>query len=273
MCSHCRNWVLSLAIALLTPLLSASDPAVRVLRVAADPNNLPFSNERGEGFENKLVELIAREMGATIEYTWWAQRRGFFRNNFKEGNCDLVAGVPARFDPLLTSTPYYRSTYVLVSRADRGLAIRSLDDPALRELTIGVQMVGDDFANTPPAHALAHRGIVANVRGFTLYGDYREPSPPSRIITAVVTGEVDVAIVWGPLAGYFAKSADVPLTLTPLPDKDAVSDLAFAFSISVGVRRSDKMLRDEVNAILVRKRTEIDALLLAYGVPRAQTAP
>jgi mxaJ protein len=270
----CRSHLFGAFVSLLVAsTLAGAEAPARVLRVAADPNNLPFSNERGEGFENKLVELIARELGAKVEYTWWAQRRGFFRNNLKEGTCDLVAGVPHRFDPVLTSAPYYRSTYVLVSRADRRLQIRSLDEPALRELRIGVQMVGDDFANTPPAHALARRGIVANVRGFTLYGDYREASPPARIIAAVALGEIDVAIVWGPLAGYFAKLAVVPLTLTPLPEKDAVSDLAFAFNISVGVRRSAKPLREEIDLILARNKTEIDALLVAYGVPLVPPAP
>jgi quinoprotein dehydrogenase-associated probable ABC transporter substrate-binding protein len=261
------------AFSLLAVLAAWADDGQPVLRIAADPNNLPFSNERGEGFENKLVDLIARELGARTEYTWWAQRRGFFRNTLREGTCDLVAGVPHRFDPVLTSTPYYRSMYVVVTRADRHLQIRSLDDPALRSLTIGVQMVGDDFANTPPAHALARRGIVSNVRGYTLYGDYREPNPPARIIGAVEKGEVDLAIVWGPLAGYFAKSAATPLTLMPLPEKDSASDLAFAFSISIGVRRSNQPLRDKINAILARKKPEIEALLDAYGVPRVQSTP
>lgn len=265
--------LLALAFALLLAASLGAAEAARVLRVAADPNNLPFSNDRGEGFENKIVELIARELGATVDYTWWAQRRGFFRNTLKEGNSDLVAGVPHHFDPLLTTTPYYRSSYVLVSRADRALEITSLDAPLLRDLKIGVQMVGDDFANTPPAHALARRGIIDNVRGFTLYGDYREPSPPARIVDAVVAREIDIAIVWGPLAGYFAKAARAPLTLTPLPAKDELSDLPFAFDISLGVRRTKKELRDELNAILARKKPEIDAILADYGVPRAKAPP
>jgi mxaJ protein len=274
MFSPSRRWLLGALVSLVAAALpAAAETPARALRVAADPNNLPFSNARGEGFENKLVALIAQELGARVEYTWWAQRRGFFRNNFKEGDCDIVAGVPYRFDPLLTSAPYYRSTYVLVARADRGAVIRSLDDPALRELTIGVQMVGDDAANTPPAHALARRGMVANVRGFTLYGDYREDNPPARIVDAVADGRVDVAIVWGPLAGYFARTARVPLVLTPLPARDAVSQLAFAFGISVGVRRSEPALRDEIDAILVRRKTDIDALLAAYGVPCVPPGP
>src|SRR5690349_16835567 len=115
-----------------------------VLRVCADPNNLPLSNQRGEGFENKLAELLAQDLGERVEYTWWAQRRGFFRNTLKAGMCDLVIGVPAGFEMASTTRPYYRSTYVFVSRKDRHLNIASLDDPALRKLKIGVQMIGDD---------------------------------------------------------------------------------------------------------------------------------
>jgi mxaJ protein len=245
----------------------------RALRVAADPNNLPFSNDRGEGFENKLVELIAHELGATVRYTWRAQRRGFFRSTLKEGNCDIVAGVPRGFDQALTTTPYYRSVYVLVQAKARQFSLHSLDDPELRRLAIGVQMIGDDFSNTPPAHALARRGIVANVRGFTVYGDYRQPNPPARIIDAVASGAIDVAFAWGPLAGYFAPRQGEQLSVVPLPERDPVSDLPLAFDICVGVRRSEKALRDEINVILARRRTEIDALLAGYGVPRAERGP
>jgi mxaJ protein len=242
----------------------------RVLRVAADPNNLPFSNERGEGFENKIVELIAGELGATVQYTWWAQRRGFFRATMKEGDCDIVAGVPRGFEQTLTTIPYYRSVYVLVYSKARDLSVSSLDEPVLRSLRIGVQMIGDDFSNTPPAHALSRRGMIENVRGFTLYGDYREPNPPARIIDAVASGSIDVAVAWGPLAGYFAQTYGEDLTLVPLPALDPVSALPLAFDICVGVRRTQKALRDEINTVLRAKREEIDAILRQYGVPRAE---
>lgn len=258
---------LALLLAFATSCLTAGAAEPRVLRVAADPNNLPFSNERGEGFENKIIALIARELGATVEYTWRAQRRGFFRETMKEGPCDVVAGVPRGFDPVLTTAPYYRSTYVLVSRKDRALAIRSLDAPELRKLTIGVQMIGDDFANTPPAHALSRRGMIENVRGFTVYGDYREPNPPSRIMDAVLRGDIDVALVWGPLAGYFARQHGEALELVPLPAVDPVTQQRFAFDIAVGVRKGAPGLRDEIDAVLARRKPELDAILAEYGVP------
>ena len=207
------------------------------LRVCADPNNLPFSNEKGEGFENKIADLIAGEMHRPVEYTWWAQRRGFFRNTLRSGVCDVVIGVPASFELAATTRPYYRSTYVFVSRRDRGLDIRSFDDPLLKDALIGVQLVGDDGADSPPAHALSKRGLVENVRGFTLYGDYDQVSPPARIIDAVVNKEVDVAIVWGPLAGFYAAKQNVPLTIRPVSPEIDLPYLPFVYDISVGVRR------------------------------------
>ncbi len=240
----------------------------RVLRISADPNNLPFTNERLEGFENKIADLLAREMDADLLYIWRAQRRGFFRSSLKEGECDLVLGVPSGFDPALTTASYYRSSYVFASRKDRGLKVRSLDDPALRDLKIGVQLIGDDGTNTPPAHALASRGLVDNVVGYTVYGDYARESPPARIVEAVAARDVDIAIVWGPMVGYFAKRGNVALDLVPVTPEVDVSGLPFVFDIGMGVRKGNKPLRDEIDGILVRKRDEIGKILDDYGVPR-----
>jgi mxaJ protein len=141
----------------------------RHLRVCADPNNLPFSNRQLEGFENRIADLLAREMNATVDYTWWAQRRGFIRNTLKAGDCDVVIGLPMVSEMALTTKPYYRSTYVFVYRQDKGLNVRSFDDPILRKIKIGVHLIGDDFANTPPAHALTARGIIQCRRLYDLW--------------------------------------------------------------------------------------------------------
>jgi mxaJ protein len=238
------------------------------LRVCADRNNLPFSNDRGEGFENRVAEVLARDLHATVEYTWWAQRRGFLRNTLTAGACDVVLGVPVGAGSLLTTRPYYRSTYVFVSRRDRGLHVRSFDDPALRTLRIGVQMIGDDYANSPPAHALARRHLVDNVAGYTVYGDYAEPNPPARIVEAVARSEVDLAVVWGPLAGYFAPRQEVSLDLVPVSPAVDPPALPFVFAIGLGVRKNDVARRDQLDRVLERRRPDIDAILAAYGVPR-----
>jgi mxaJ protein len=251
------------------PVLQTASPRqTHALRVCADPNNLPFSNERGEGFENKIAELIARDMGARVEYTWWAQRRGFFRNTLKAGLCDLVTGVPSGLEMAQTTAPYYRSTYVFVYRKASGLDVRSFDDPVLRKVKIGVQMIGDDFSNAPPAHALTNRHIVENVRGYTVYGDYSKPNPPADIIGAVARGEVDVAVVWGPLAGYFAPRQKTALAVVPVSPQVDRPFLPFVYDIAMGVRRGDNAFREEIEEVLERRREEIGRILDKYGVPR-----
>ena len=256
----------------LPPLFScahkANVEAVRVLRVCADPNNLPFSNEKLEGFENKIAEMIASEMKAKVSYTWWAQRRGFIRNTLNASECDVVMGLPSSFEMALTTSPYYRSTYVFVYRKDRSLNISSFDDPVLHKLKIGVQIIGDDQANAPPAHALTKRGIIQNVVGYTVYGDYSQENPPARIIDAVANGDIDVAIVWGPLAGYFSKREPTELVVAPVSPQIDLPFLPFVYDISMGVRRGDEAFKEELEGIIERKHAEIEKILDEYGVPR-----
>lgn len=241
--------------------------AARELRVCADPNNRPFSAQDGSGLENKIAELIGQELGVTVTYTWFAQRRGFLRNTLNAGTCDLVPGIPAKMEMLRTTQPYYRSGYVFVRREGTP-RITSLDDPALKTLKIGVQLIGNDATNTPPVHALAHRGIVQNVRGFMIYGDYGSPDPISPIVQAVASGEVDVAIVWGPPAGYFAGRTPVKLVVDPVPPSSMPSDPPMHFDIAMGVRKNDLGLAADVDRVLRARRTDIDAILASYHVPR-----
>jgi mxaJ protein len=239
-------------------------PAGAVLRVCADPDNLPFSNEKGEGFENKIAAVLAEELGASVSYVWWPQRRGFVRNTLRARDCDVLIGVPNGFDPVAATTPYYRSTYYFVTRADRKLRIASLDDPALRTLRIGVNLIGEDYTNPPPAHALGARGITVH-KGYSTF--YNAEQRPEDVINAVVKGEVDVAIVWGPLAGYFAGRQPVPLDLVAIPDSVDRTGFPFAFDIALGVRRSDRELRAQLDSALVHRRADIDRILREYGVP------
>jgi quinoprotein dehydrogenase-associated probable ABC transporter substrate-binding protein len=243
----------------------------RVLRVCADPNNLPFSNDRLEGFENRLAALVAGALKARVEYTWWAQRRGFLRNTLNAGRCDVVMGLASGVELALVTRPYYRSTYVFVTRSDDRLALSGFDDPRLARLRVGVQLVGDDFANTPPAHALSRRGLIRNVVGFSVYGDYREPNPPARIVQAVARGEIDVAVAWGPLAGYFAPRQARPLALRPVSPQVDLPFLPFVYDISMAVRRGEESLKAEIERVLDAERDRVDALLDAFGVPRIDT--
>lgn len=241
---------------------------VRQLRVCADPNNLPYSNQSEEGFENKLARLLAREMNAEVSYTWWPQRRGFIRNTLGEDRCDVVMGIPSSMEMALATQPYYRSTYVFLTRKDRGLKIDNLDDPELRDLRIGLHLIGDDYTNSPAATALAKRGMVDNLVGYSIYGNYAEENPPARLVDAVAKGEVDVGIVWGPIAGYFAQRQPVELEMTPVTPQIDLPFVPFVYDISLGVERGDTALKEELETTLSRNRAEIDTILLRYGVPR-----
>lgn len=243
------------------------------LRVCADPNNLPFSNEQQQGFENKIAQLVAQDLNEKLSYTWWAQHRGFVRNSLNAKRCDVLIGVPTSFERTFATVPYYRSTYVFVTRRDRHLKIESFDDPQLRRLKIGVQLIGDDFTNTPPAHALTQRHIIKNVKGYSVYGDYRQPNPPARIIDAVARGDIDVAVAWGPLAGYFGQREPVALDIKPVSPQIDLPFLPFVFDISMGVRRGDTALKERLNTVIAHRRGDIDSILAQYGVPRVDVTP
>lgn len=277
MCFRFRNFAVTMLLLTQFACVTSKTQVTQIpndrtaLRVCSDPNNLPFSNDKQEGFENKIAELIAREMNLKLEYTWWAQRRGFVRETLKSDLCDLIVGMPSSSELALTTAPYYRSTYVFVWRKDRDLKIHSFDDAALHKLRIGVQMIGDDFANSPPAHALTNRKIVENVKAYSVYGDYSQPNPPARVVEAVAKREVDVAVVWGPTAGFFVKQEHLPLTLVPVAPQIDLPYLPFVYDISMGVRRGDDAFRDRLETILENRRAEIDEILDRYGVPRVNT--
>jgi len=242
----------------------------RVLTACADPNNLPFSNKAGQGFENKLAQMIASDLHAKLNYVWWAQRRGYVRNTLNERACDFWPGVGSNVEMLATSRPYYRSTYMFVTRESAGLNGLTLDDPRLKHLRIAVQMVGNDGVNTPPAHALSRRGIIDNVRGYMLYGDYSKPNPPADVVRAVESGDVDVALVWGPLAGYFADQSKVPLRLEPVTPWLDDMQWPMQFDVSVGVQQANQPLLKDVDRILTARSGDIHRLLASYHVPLVQ---
>ena len=254
------------ALALSLSAASAAADLPRPLFVCADPNNLPLSNRAGQGFENKIIVLMAKDLGMQVSYIWWAQRRGYVRNTLNDSKCDVWPGMATGVDVATTSRPYYRSTYVFVTRADADLAHLTLDDPRLKQTQIGVQMIGNDSMNTPPAHAIASRGIIDNVHGYMVYGDYARSNPPAAIIKAVEQGRIDVALVWGPLAGYFAHRSAIPLrveAVTPASDPR----WPMAFDISMGVKQNNRALLDRINASLDREQPKIDAILDSYHVP------
>jgi mxaJ protein len=265
-----RALILSAALGLAGLLTGAA--SATPLRVCADPNNLPFSNEHREGFENRIAELLGRELHRPVAYTWAPEWRGFIRKTLGAGRCDVVLGIPASSDRVLATRPYYTSTYVFLSRRDRGLDIHSLDDPRLRRLRIGIHFIGDDYVNPPPAHALARRHIIDNVVGYSLYGNYARPNPPSDLVRAVARREVDLAIIWGPFAGYFAPRTGVPMRVEPVTPAVDPPGLRFTFAIAAGVRPADTALRAAVDGALARRQADIARVLRQYGVPLVSPA-
>jgi len=240
------------------------------LRVCADPDNLPYSSDQLNGFENKIAEVIAQDLNASVTYTWFPQRRGFIRKTLEAGKCDLIVGVPKGYDPVLTTKPYYSSSYVFVYAQNKKLDLHSFDDPVLPKIKIGLQAFGDDGANSPAALALTRRGIIHNITGFPLSAT--NDSPPGKIIDAVTAGEIDVAIVWGPFGGYFASRQPVRLNVVPVSVSPDLASLPFSYEMCMGVRPGDNKFREELEAVLDRRRGEIRKILEEYGVPLAGSA-
>lgn len=250
---------------LLLSALPAS--AVAPLRVCADPNSLPYSNQQQQGFENVLAEMVAHDLGTTVSYYWFPQRHKFFAKTLLAGQCDVVMEVPKNMQSVLTTEPYYRSSYVFVSPQSRNLRISSFDDPRLRNLRIGVHVTGENDDSLPPNAALLRRGLARNLVSFSIFGALSEQSPASDLIQAVADGAVDVAVVWGPLGGYFARHSSVPLDVTPVCTSTLDAGLPFGFDIAMGVRPGDTALRDQLNGVIVRHSAEIRQVLESYGVP------
>jgi quinoprotein dehydrogenase-associated probable ABC transporter substrate-binding protein len=251
---------------------AALSHAAPVLRVCADPNNLPWSNRQQQGFENQIASMIAGDMGMQVTYVWYSQGEKFFRKTLDAGVCDVVMGVPAGMDEAATTRPYYVSSYAFLSRRDRHLEIRSFDDPRLRTLKIGVHILGEQDDSLPPVHALISRGIVANLVGYSIFGNLNEKNPSADLIRAVVNGDVDLAIVWGPLAGYFAQQSRIPLDVTPIASDPKNPQLPMVFGIGIGVRPQEDGLRQRLDAEVARRQPEIQRLLVAYGIPQVSAA-
>jgi quinoprotein dehydrogenase-associated probable ABC transporter substrate-binding protein len=213
-------------------------------RVCADPAYMPYSNDRGEGFENRIAELLAAQLDVPLTYTWHPRSQGFVRNTLRARNCDVIMGVVTADELVQNTNPYYRSSYVLVQRtADGGRYGPDLDDPAMRGARIGV------VAGTPPADLLARAGLLDRVRPYQLLVDPRYDNPVAEAIADLAAGEIDVALLWGPIAGYWAKQSAVPLSILPLAS-DRREGLQMDFRISLGIRQGEPTWKHEIERLL-----------------------
>jgi quinoprotein dehydrogenase-associated probable ABC transporter substrate-binding protein len=261
------------ALALVLLVSAGAAAAQRELRVCADPDNLPYSNQKLEGFENKLVDLVARDLHAKVKYAWFGSRRALVRRTLTAKACDVLPGIPAGLEKTLTTKPYYRSSYVFVYRKSDNLHLRSFDDPVLRKLKIGLHAIGSEGSNPPPAYALVHRGLADKVVGFKMWDVESVKNPQGRIIEAVANGDIDVAIVWGTFGGYFAKQQKTALEVVPVSPAVEPPGIPFVYDISMGVRPGDTALKAELERVLDRRRKDIQKLLEAYGIPLVHTEP
>jgi len=256
MSSLFRNSVAVAAILVAVPAYGAS-----VLRVCADPDNLPFSSQKEDGLENGVAKLLADDLGMSVQFVWWAQKKNFIDKSLNAGACDALMGVPAAMgvpeakDSLGVTRPYYTSTYAWLERRDSTNPISSLYDERLKSMKVGVAIVDDSYA--PPGQVLAQNGLAANLRGFNV-------TDPKELIRALEHGDIDLALAWGPVAVYFAPPSLNVVPVTP----SRAGMLPFVYAIAVGVRRGDEQLRTRLDKAIVDQCSAIEALLDEYKIPQ-----
>jgi quinoprotein dehydrogenase-associated probable ABC transporter substrate-binding protein len=229
------------------------------LKICADPNDLPFSDQKGQGFENKIAELIGAQLGLKVDYVWFPQVIGFVRNTLYANLCDLVMGTVAGDDLMQTTNPYYFTTYVMFYRSDKGLAVNGVQDPRLATLRLGV------VGATPPADLLVRYHLMSHTKPYALAVDTRVESATHQMVQDVVDGTIDVGFLWGPIAGYYRKHDGLPLTLVPLKSEPGAARMEY--HIAMGVRANEPEWRRRINAAIVKRQAEITAILRDYGVP------
>lgn len=234
------------------------DPGV--LRVCADPRNMPFSNEKGEGFENKLAELFAAKLQKKLDYVYFPQATGFVRMTLGAHRCDVIMGFPQGDDLVQGTNPYYRTAYALVSKEGSDINdVATLEDARLKDKHIGI------VAGTPPATNMAVNGLMVNAKPYPLVIDTRVDSSAMAMIKDLTAGNIDGAILWGPMAGFYAKTAEPPLHVTPLVKE--TSGPRLMYRIGMGVRPADQNWKRMLNRLIQENQPAINKILLDYGVP------
>jgi quinoprotein dehydrogenase-associated probable ABC transporter substrate-binding protein len=249
-----------LAQALERPELSIELVDPKMLRVCADPHNMPFSTDKGEGFENKLAEMLAAQLGKGLSYTWYPQAPGFVRNTLRAYKCDVLMGIPQGDDVVQVTNPYYRTAYALVAKPGSGLdGADTLADPRLKGKRIGI------VAGTPPADYLAVNGLMAHAKPYPLVIDTRVDSSAAAMMRDLASDEIDAGILWGPMAGYYARQAASAVSLVPLVKE--VGGPRLAYRIAMGVRHTDQEWKRLLNRKIAEDQDAINKLLLSFGVP------
>ena len=233
---------------------------VKEFKVCADPDNMPYSTQKGEGFENKIAEVLAKDLGKTLTYEFWLDRQGYLRNTINAQRCDVIIGMGSDVDNLRTSKPYYRSGYVFVYRKSSNYNIKDWDSEDLKKGIIGI------VGQSPPTIPLNDHNLMANARPYRLQRDLN--LPPSFIVDDLIACKIDIAIVWGPIGGYFAKQSKEPLVVVPVPEYKSVNVKGKEeWNISVAVRKKDKERMEMIQGALDRNQAKIMKILDDYGIP------
>ena len=231
-----------------------------VFRACGDPRNLPFSNEKGEGFENKLAEFFAAKLGKKLSYTYFPQATGFVRMTLGSYRCDIIMGFPQGDDQAQVTVPYYRTTYALVAKRGSGLeGVTAIDDPRLKDKRIGV------IARTPPSTNMAINGLLAHAKSYPLFIDTRVDSSAQAMMDDLARGDIDCGILWGPMAGYYASKADPPFVVIPLTKETTGPQMTFR--IGMAVRPADQEWKRTLNRLIMENQEEINKLLITYNIP------
>jgi len=266
---HCFLWIaiVSLQIGLVFSFSSTTHASTTsrqalttsLLRVCADPSNMPFSNDKLEGFENRIIALIGDKLELDVRYTWFPQTIGFVRNTLRMRDCDLISGITTTSELVQNTNPYYHSAYVMLYRSDSGIRATTVSDPILKDKKLGL------IAGTPPANLISQLGLLGNIKPYQLVADTRHHKPVRDAVMDVANGETDVAFLWGPLAAYHAMETDVDLTLQPMINEQARTRLTFR--VSMAVRYNETDWKHRINEVLAELQPEIDVILREYGVP------
>jgi mxaJ protein len=251
--------------ALALALVSWSAAAVSPLRICADPDNLPFSNRGGSGFDDRIISLVAHDIHRAPVFIWARSRRGFLREQFNKNACDVLLGVPTGLRGVAVTDPYYTSSYVFVTAARKHLQIASFTDEGLNQQRIGLQILEEDLS--PPSLPIINSGHAAQIVGFESFGK-RE----GEVVRAVADGRVGVAVVWGPVAGYFAHRSPVSLALTPVSRAYSFSGVPFTYSIGFGLHKQDQTLLQQLNDSVRRLQPKIEEILAAFAIPTVNVA-
>jgi quinoprotein dehydrogenase-associated probable ABC transporter substrate-binding protein len=231
-----------------------------VFRACGDPRNLPFSNEKGEGFENKLAELLAAKLGKKLSYAYYPQATGFVRMTLGSFRCDVIMGFPQGDDQAQLTIPYYRTTYALITKQGSGLEdVATISDPRLKDKRIGI------VARTPPSTAMAVNGLLARAKSYPLFIDTRADSSAQAMLDDLARGDIDCGILWGPMAGYYAARANPPLVVVPLVKETMGAPMTFR--IGMAVRPSDQEWKRTLNRLIKENQAEINKLLISYNIP------